>query len=72
MERIKRIENGAIDTTYYLEISSRLRGQALRHYFGRCLRSLAGLKVDWQQRCRPHHFGQTTRFHRGNSSDTSQ
>jgi len=45
MEQIKRMENGAIDTAYYLERSRRLRGQALRHYLGRCLRCTAAPKA---------------------------
>ena len=49
MEQIKRIENGVIDTAYYLERSSRLRGQALRHYLGTWIRNMVNLKASNKQ-----------------------
>jgi len=64
MEQIKRMENGAIDTAYYLERSRRLRGQVLWEILGKWLRSPASPKAGKDQSNRPRVAEQATRFPR--------
>jgi len=71
MEQIKRLENGAIDTAYYIERSHRLRGRALGHFLGKWLRT-GWMRVSWQLHKKAHLPGQTSQIHQGNGSDASQ